>query len=49
VTEGPEMLTRPEFRALNFQGGVMAGFDPVIHLLRKTLPKIDGCAGQARA
>jgi hypothetical protein len=23
--------------------------DPAIHLLRKTLAKIDGCAGQARA
>src|SRR5437868_36104 len=28
---------------------VMAGLDPAIHLLRKTLAKMDGCAGQARA
>jgi hypothetical protein len=28
---------------------VMAGLDPAIHLLRKTLVKIDGYAGQARA
>jgi hypothetical protein len=27
---------------------VMAGLDPAIHLLRKTLAKIDGYAGQAR-
>jgi hypothetical protein len=27
---------------------VMAGLDPAIHLLRKTLVKIDGYAGQAR-
>jgi hypothetical protein len=28
---------------------VIAGLDPAIHLLRKTLAKMDGCAGQARA
>jgi hypothetical protein len=28
---------------------VIAGLDPAIHPLRKTLPKKDGCAGQARA
>jgi hypothetical protein len=28
---------------------VIAGLDPAIHLLGKTLLKIDGCAGQARA
>jgi hypothetical protein len=28
---------------------VIAGLDPAIHPLRKTLVKIDGCAGQARA
>ena len=28
---------------------VIAGLDPAIHRLRKTLSKIDGCAGQARA
>ena len=27
---------------------VIAGLDPAIHLLRKTLVKIDGYAGQAR-
>jgi hypothetical protein len=29
--------------------GVIAGLDPAIHLLRMTLVKMDGCAGQARA
>jgi hypothetical protein len=28
---------------------VITGLDPVIHPLRKTFPKMDGCAGQARA
>jgi hypothetical protein len=28
---------------------VIAGLDPAIHHLRKTLAKMDGCAGQARA
>jgi hypothetical protein len=28
---------------------VIAGLDPAIHLLRKSLAKMDGCAGQARA
>jgi hypothetical protein len=28
---------------------VIAGLDPAIHPLWKTLAKIDGCAGQARA
>jgi hypothetical protein len=27
---------------------VIAGLDPAIHLLRKTLSKMDGYAGQAR-
>jgi hypothetical protein len=27
---------------------VMAGLDPAIHLLRETLAKMDGYAGQAR-
>jgi hypothetical protein len=28
---------------------VMAGLDPAIYLLRKNLPKSDGCADQVRA
>jgi hypothetical protein len=28
---------------------VITGLDPVIHLLRKTLMKMDGCADQVRA
>jgi hypothetical protein len=28
---------------------VIAGLDPAIHPLRKSLVKMDGCAGQARA
>jgi hypothetical protein len=28
---------------------VIAGLDPAIHHLKKSLAQIDGCAGQARA
>jgi hypothetical protein len=35
--------------ALMFLANVIAGLDPAIHHLKKSLAKVDGCAGQARA